>query len=130
MSNNNREILLLTHGGWGQVLTEKLTMIVGPVEGVTEISLESTDSPESYMKRVEKKLNKMPSDCLVITDIAGGTPSNVALQLSRKFNIHILSGLNSIMLIEAIMKKEEPFTNEIVNEIKNAAIENCKHLKI
>src|SRR5699024_1453222 len=124
------EILVLAHGGWGKVLAEKISMIIGPVEGVTEIALNSSDSPENYMEKVEKKLSHMPDNCLIITDIAGGTPSNVALQLSRKFKVHILSGLNSIMLIEAIMNKDIPFTSEIVEEIKSASIENCKYLKI
>ncbi|PTY79366.1 hypothetical protein B5V89_06185 [Heyndrickxia sporothermodurans] len=124
------EILLLTHGGWGSTLVEKLSMIIGTVKGVSEIALTPLDSSEDFLQKVEGKLKEMPIDSLIITDIAGGTTSNVALSLSQKYNIQILSGLNSMMLIEAVMRQNQPFTEESVKEIKEAALLSCQHLKL
>lgn len=72
----------------------------------------------------------MPANSLIITDIAGGTTSNAALKLSQKYKIHILSGLSAIMLIEAIIRQNRPFTDESIKEINEAAIMNCQHLKV
>jgi D-glucosaminate PTS system EIIA component len=124
------EILLLTHGGWGEALTEKLEMIIGKVTGVSEIALNPTDSSDDFLEKIEEKVKEMPNHSLIITDIAGGTTSNVALSLSRKYNIQILSGLNSMMLIEAVMRQNGPFTEESVKEIREAALMSCQHLKL
>ncbi|AIF44532.1 PTS sugar transporter subunit IIA [Virgibacillus sp. SK37] len=124
------EILLLTHGGWGETLADTLTMIIGQIEGVSEIPLNPEDTLEGFLEKVERKVKEMPSNSLIITDISGGTTSNVALKLSQNYDIKILSGLSSIMLIEAIMRQDHPFTDESVNEIKEAALMNCQHLKI
>lgn len=124
------EILLLTHGGWGETLKEKLAMIIGNVEGVSEIALNPVDTSDEFLAKVENKLKIMPENSLIITDIFGGTTSNAALRMSQKYKVHILTGLNSIMLIEAIMRRDLPFTEESVNEIREAAVMNCQHLKL
>ncbi|WP_190279557.1 PTS sugar transporter subunit IIA [Ornithinibacillus gellani] len=132
MSNGSyrNEILLLTHGGWGETLVDKLTMIIGQIKGVSEIALNPSDSPEDFLLKVEEKIKTMPANSLVITDIVGGTTSNMALMLSKKYDIHILSGLSSMMLIEAVMRQNQPYTEDSVNEIKEAAIMNCQQLKL
>lgn len=124
------EILLLTHGGWGSTLVEKLTMIIGEVKGVSEIALNPLDSSEDFLQKVECKVKKMPANSLIITDIAGGTTSNVALMLSHKYKIQILSGLNSMMIIESVMRQNQPFTEESVRKIREAALLSCQHLKL
>ncbi|MCM3399939.1 PTS sugar transporter subunit IIA [Oceanobacillus profundus] len=124
------EILLLTHGGWAETLMDKLTMIIGQIKGVSEIALNPSDTPEDFLQKVEQKIKKMPANSLIITDIAGGTTSNAALMLSQKYKIHILSGLSAIMLIEAIIRQNRPFTDESIKEINEAAIMNCQHLKV
>ncbi|MFK9094363.1 PTS sugar transporter subunit IIA [Bacillus salipaludis] len=128
--SEKHEILLLTHGGWGEALTEKLEMIIGKITGVSEIALNPADTSEDFLEKIEEKVKEMPINSLIITDIPGGTTSNVALNLSRKYNIQILSGLNSMMLIEAVMRQNRPFSEESVKEIREAALMSCQHLKL
>lgn len=124
------EILLLTHGGWGETLRRTLEMIVGPIDGVKEVALEKKDTPETFYNKVEIEVKKMPNNSLIITDIVGGTTSNVALMVSRNYKIHILSGLSSIMLIEAVTRQNETLTEEAIDEIKTAALMNCQCLEL
>lgn len=130
IKSKEHEILLLTHGGWGANLAEKITMIIGQIKGVSEIALNPSDTPEDFLQRVEYKVREMPINSLIITDIAGGTTSNVALRISQKYEIQILSGLNSMMLIESVMRQNQPFTDESVKEIREAALMSCQHLKL
>ncbi|GGP10194.1 PTS sugar transporter subunit IIA [Oceanobacillus neutriphilus] len=124
------EILLLTHGGWGMTLKEKLTMIIGKIHGVSEVALEPSDTTETFLQKVKEKVTKMPADSLILTDIAGGTTSNIALTFSKDYQINILSGLNSMMLMEAIMRQNQPFTTESVAQIREAALLSCQHLQL
>lgn len=124
------EILLLTHGGWGETLKDKLSMIIGKIEGVTEIALNPMDTSGDFLEKVENKVKTLSDHSLIITDIAGGTTSNIALRLSQKYKVQILTGLNSMMLIEAIMRQNQPFTEESVKEIREAAIMSCQYLQL
>lgn len=127
---NIYEILLLTHGGWGLTLKEKLTMIIGEIHGVSEIALEPSDTTETFLQKVKERVTKMPANSLIITDIAGGTTSNIALTFSKDYQINILSGLNSMMLMEAVMRQKHPFTAESVAQIREAALLSCQHLQL
>lgn len=106
MNCSKAEILLLTHGGWGTKLVHSLKMIVGEIEGVYEIALTPVDTFEEFYQRVKSKLKDMPEDSLIITDIFGGTTSNVAARLSLDFKVNVISGLNAPMLLEAITSRE------------------------
>lgn len=113
-------IILLTHGGWGKALIKSVEMIVGKTEKVYDVSLDSGLSLQTYIQKVRSSVDTITENDLVLTDIPGGTTSNVALRLSQEFPWHIISGVNALMLIEATMHQEAPLTNEILNTILEA----------
>lgn len=125
-------IVLLTHGGWGQRLLNSINMIVGETENVYEVILEPADNLQEYIKRVELQLQSLTwsEKLLILTDIKGGTTSNVALRLSRDYDILAISGLNTAMLLEAVMKQDFPFTEQAGKEILQASLDNCQILEI
>lgn len=118
-------ILLLTHNGWGESLLRSVSMIVGKIEEVYEVPLFSEDSLEDYKIRVEKQIQelKYENKLLIITDIKGGTTSNVALSLSRKYELLIVSGLSSQILLECVLNQDGEFTKESVESIIELARE-------
>ena len=79
------EILLLTHGGWGLQLCNSLRMVMGEIEGVTEIALMPVDTLGEFYQRVEAVVKTMPEGSLIVTDFIGGTTSNVAARLSADY---------------------------------------------
>ena len=119
-------IIILTHGGWGEGLLASIKMIVGSVDNVYEVALAPADNLTEYITRVEAKIKEVSwSDkLLILTDIKGGTTSNVALRLSRDYNILALSGLNTALLLEAIMKQTAPYTEQVGQELLTASQEN------
>lgn len=125
-------ILILTHGGWGEHLLSSIKMIVGAVENVYEVSLAPEDSLTDYVERVTDKIKELSwSDkLLILTDIKGGTTSNVALRLSRDYNILAISGLNTALLLEAIMKQAAPYTELSGQELLTASMENNVILEV
>jgi len=128
MNHKKKEILLLTHGGWGTKLIQSLKMIIGEIDGVYEIALNPSDTFKEFYERVKSKLEEMPEDSLVITDIFGGTTSNVAVRLSMDFKVNVVSGLNAPMLLEAITlidNDEFDFADKLVD----AGRASCKNVK-
>ncbi|MGM0126020.1 PTS system, D-glucosaminate-specific IIA component [Enterococcus sp. AZ194] len=125
-------ILILTHGGWGVHLLESVKMIVGEIKNIHEVALKPEDSLQEYLERVKTQIEmlKWQQKLVILTDIKGGTTSNVALRLSRDYDILALSGLNTAMLLDAVMKQDHPFTEEVGEEILQASLENCQILQL
>ncbi|MFK4568227.1 PTS sugar transporter subunit IIA [Enterococcus sp. UD-01] len=125
-------IIILTHGGWGAGLLKSIKMIVGETENIHEVVLRPEDNLQEYIARVEEQLKAITwrGKLLVLTDIKGGTTSNVALRLSRDYDILALSGLNTAMLLDAVMKQTAPYTEQSGAEILQASLDNCQILEL
>ncbi|MBP1042857.1 PTS sugar transporter subunit IIA [Vagococcus sp. BWB3-3] len=125
-------ILILTHGGWGEHLLASIKMIVGAVEEVYEVPLAPEDNLNDYIERVDQRIKALTwsDQLLILTDIKGGTTSNVALRLSREYQILAISGLNTALLLEAIMKQTAPFTESTGQELLAASQANNVILEI
>lgn len=59
-------------------------------------------SIEDFLIEAESILSSSGEDALVLTDLYGGTPCNVAMMLKQKYRIRIVCGVNMPMLIEAV----------------------------
>ena len=104
MSESNAEILLLTHGGWGMSLVKGIEMLLGKVDFVHEIPLEPTYTLPEYMQMVKEHAEAMSVDSLILTDLIGGTTSNVAAVIGNQTGIKVFCGRNAPMLLEACVE--------------------------
>jgi mannose/fructose-specific phosphotransferase system component IIA len=121
-------ILVLTHGNWGEELIKSAKMIAGGFENVSAVALNPKDTFNDYLIKVKKTLSAFSGKTLVIADLFGGTPSNIAALLSREYDIEALSGLSLSMLIEAIFTKDNINSVQLVEEVLNAGKDNCKDI--
>lgn len=126
MNNSSSQILLLTHGDWGKQLKESLSMILGKIEGVFDIALTANDTFNEFYEKVKQQVVTMPKGSLILTDFISGTTSNVAARLSLDYPIAVISGLNALLLIEAINRKDEGPLMNIVDELVGVGQESCK----
>lgn len=126
MNNSSSQILLLTHGDWGKQLKESLSMILGKIEGVFDITLTANDTFNEFYEKVKQQVVTMPKGSLILTDFISGTTSNVAARLSLDYPIAVISGLNALLLIEAINRKDEGPLMNIVDELVGVGQESCK----
>lgn len=95
------KILLLTHGGWGLHLVKSLEMILGKLDFVEEVALMPQDTFPDYMALVKEKLKLCSPGSVIITDLFGGTTTNVAAKLGNELGFPVVSGLNAPLLLEA-----------------------------
>ena len=126
-------ILILTHNGWGLELLKSVQMIVGEISNVHEVALNAEDSLPEYLERGKTQIEQLEwqENLLILTDIKGGTPSNVALRLSKDYKVVAISGLCASMLLEAVMKQETGgFTRGIAQEIHKAVVDSCQLLEL
>jgi D-glucosaminate-specific PTS system IIA component len=121
-----KKILILTHGYWGKYLIESAKMIVGDTSNLESIALLPQDTLEEYENKVKKKVEENRSNVIFLTDIAGGTTTNVAIKLAYPLNLKVLSGLSAPLLFEVINANSELEKDETIQEIIYEARENCK----
>ena len=91
-------IIVGTHGHFGEELVKSAELITGKMEGVRTLSL----LPD--MKNAEEVLSTTEKPYVVLVDLFGGTPCNVLTVLSKKYNYDIVSGVNLPMLIDLYVK--------------------------
>lgn len=124
-----KKILILTHGEWGKHLIESAKMIVGNTDRVHFLPLYPQETLNEFTEKVEKKVKELDNDVIFLTDISGGTTSNVAMKIAYQNNQKVISGLSAPLLFETINALDEIDTNgEIINEVIEEAKNNCKDL--
>ncbi len=100
-------ILIAAHGDLAGALLATAELICGRLPDVFAVGLRPEDSPESYRERLSAAAGEPDVPLLVLTDLAGGTPSNVALGATLgRAQAHLISGVNLALLIEAAMSDD------------------------
>lgn len=96
-------IILITHDNVGESLlnTAKLTFGELPLPS-TAISITHDADPEKVIQQIQSQLKeiKAPEGILILTDIYGSTPSNIAEALQDNHQTRLIAGLNLPMLIK------------------------------
>ena len=98
-------LLLITHDDIGDALLTSATGILGPCPVQTEtLSVGPNDQLEEITAQALKVLGRMQdeNDVLILTDLLGSTPSNVAGALQRPGSVQVVAGLNLPMLIKVL----------------------------
>ena len=97
-------ILIVTHGKLAQELVETTRIIVGKnVENIVPITVDWNDDMSDIQKTISSAISKVDqgNGVLILTDMFGGTPSNISLSfLSEK--VEIITGVNFPMLIKIV----------------------------
>lgn len=119
-------IMILTHGNFGEELVRSTEMIVGKIENVCAFTLLPEMSPAEFMAKVRSKLDSIPEGTLVLTDLFGGTPTNIIAALSNKYEVHIVTGLNIGMLIEADFQRTSLEGEKLAEYVRGIGSDSCK----
>ncbi len=97
-------ILIVTHGKLAQELVETTKIIVGRnVDNIIPITVDWNDDMSDIQKTISSAITKVDqgNGVLILTDMFGGTPSNISLSfLSDK--VEIITGVNLPMLIKIV----------------------------
>lgn len=94
-------LLIVSHDNIGQALLDATCEVLASCPFRTEVvAIESDRDVEQTVQHIEQKINQLDKGhgVLVLTDMFGATPSNIACSLAHK-NIAIVSGMNMPMLI-------------------------------
>ena len=104
-------ILLVSHGAFGESLIHCASHVLGkrPLY-VRQVGITVHDDPDALIPVAEDHIRFIDrgAGVLVLTDIYGATPSNVAARVLQPGRVEGLAGVNLPMLIRALTYREEP----------------------
>ena len=95
-------LIVATHGGLAEELLRTAEGIVGPVARASAVSVDSHTSVEEARARLATAIHRVGEDgdgVLVLTDMFGGTPANLALTFLDE-QIEVVTGVNLPMLLK------------------------------
>ena len=104
-------ILIISHGAFGEALIHSASHVLGkrPLR-VRQVGVTMHDDPDAMLP-VAQELVKQLDDgdgVLILSDMLGATPANLATRLLQPGHIEGISGVNLPMLIRALTYREEP----------------------
>lgn len=112
-------LLVISHGRLAEELVNAVRTIVGPVEALEAVSIGWNDEVEASTRRIKETIKRV--DCgqgvLLLTDMFGGTPTNLALALHQPGKIEIVTGVNLPMLIKFANLREQLELHEAADRI-------------
>lgn len=103
-------ILLVTHANLGNALIETAELILeGSQENIGFVSINIQENPDSLRKKIKKGISKVRTDkgILILTDMFGGTPSNLSYSFLEEGIVEVISGVNLPILLKAINSRKK-----------------------
>ena len=115
-------VVLVTHGNLATELVKVMEHVVGPQDQLTTITIDPEDDME---KRREDILNSVQFvdkglGVIILTDMFGGTPSNLAISIMEQAKIDIIAGVNLPMLIKLASVRSTETISEAVAQAREA----------
>lgn len=101
-------LILMSHGNMAIETLKSAELIIGDIPESVALGLQKSDGPETLKAKVETEINKFygKEQVYLIVDLLGGTPGNVAVNLTQEFpELHVISGLNLPMVINYANQK-------------------------
>ncbi len=102
-------LVLVSHGRLAEEFLSAMQHVVGKQEQVDTVCIGPDDDMEKRRSEILQKVNHNNSGegVIVLTDMFGGTPSNLAISIMDKAKVEIIAGVNLPMLIKlAALRKE------------------------
>ena len=114
-------VVIVTHCDLGKEFLRALKLIVPDVEGIRSISLDPSEKLEEMRGRILAEIRSADESdgVLILTDMFGGTPSNVALSFHDEHHVEIVTGMNLPMLVKLATLKDNKSLEELAIFIKD-----------
>ncbi len=120
-------ILVLTHGDLGVQFINTARLIgISSEESLMALNIDPSDSPDTIRERVSKALKSVNSGngVLILTDLFGGTPTNISLTFMEEGKVEVVTGLNLPMIIKAINARNDTDLVELARMASDAGKES------
>lgn len=120
----NNRIFIVAHAPLAQAL-KACAMHVYPecAAEVLALDVKADDTPEQSLQAAQQLWVDVPNgDVLVLTDVLGATPANIAQQWARERKAKIIAGVNLPMLLRSVCYRHEPIEGLVQRAMTGGAL--------
>jgi PTS system mannose-specific IIA component len=114
-------IVVVTHNQLGEALIEAAEFIVGNrPEGVVSVSIDLNQNVDKLREKVAAGIKKVGREdgVLLLTDMFGGTPSNISYSFLEEGRVEVLSGVNLPILVQALNSRAKMGLSELAASLE------------
>jgi PTS system ascorbate-specific IIA component len=124
-------VLIIAHGAFGEALIHCASHVLGkrPMR-VRQVGITVHDDPDAMLRQAETLVRELDEGggVLVLTDMVGATPSNIAARLAASGRVEVVAGVSLPMLIRALTYRNEPLAS-VVDKAISGGLEGVVHLR-
>ena len=114
-------ILVVTHSGLGEALIETAEAILEePIEAATSVSVDLKQSADKLRAKIKAGIKAVDKGrgVLILTDMFGGTPSNLSLSFLEEGRIEVLTGVNLPVVVRAAKMRGDKSVDELAENLQ------------
>ncbi len=122
-------MVLVTHGRLADEFIAATEHVVGPQEAIRSVSIGPDDDMEQRRKEIVQAVDDVDTGngVILLTDMFGGTPSNLAISLLDRANVEVIAGMNLPMLIKLVKVRQE---NDLHGAVAKAQESGRKYINV
>lgn len=115
-------ILVVSHGRLAEALISSVQFLVGNLERVKGIPIWPKDGREEVTDRIQKGIHEIDDGdgVVILTDVLGGTPTNLSLSVLENKNVEVVTGVNLPMLLTLSSYRSGKSLREIGKLVKKS----------
>jgi len=115
-------LILVTHGQLAHEFIVAMEHVVGPQKAIKPVCIGPHDDMEERRKEIAASIEEVDSGSgvIILTDLFGGTPSNLAISLMEKGKTEVIAGVNLPMLIRLDGARKKMDIDEAIGAAKQA----------
>jgi PTS system mannose-specific IIA component len=115
-------ILVVSHGRLAEALISSVQFLVGNLKRVKGISIWPRDRKEEVKDRIQKGIGEVDDGdgVVILTDVLGGTPTNLTLSVLENKQVEVVTGVNLPMLLTLSSYRKEKSLREIGRLVKKS----------
>src|SRR6056297_3561615 len=117
-------IAVVTHAGLATELCRAAEMIIGPLSAVASVSIDRQTSVEHAREELQQTLERVGAagnGVLILTDMFGGTPTNLSAEFLQPGRVEILCGVNLPLLLKAVSERANQDLAQLAPFLRNYA---------
>ena len=115
-------ILIVSHGKLAEALISSVQVLVGGLKKIRGVSIWPKENPKEVKERIQKEMAAVDDGdgVLILTDILGGTPTNLTLPLLEEDKVEVVTGVNVPMLVTVSSYRKGRSLEEIAALVKKS----------
>lgn len=115
-------LVIVTHGRLGAELISALEHVVGPQVNITAVCIGPDDDMEQRRTQILDSVANAEegNGVVLLTDMFGGTPSNLAISIMDRANVEVIAGVNLPMLIKLASVRQTESLEEAAQSAQEA----------